>query len=258
MKISVAIITLNEEDNIGTAITSVAWADEIIVVDSGSTDRTVEIAEQHQAKVIHQDWLGFGKQKQIAAEACSNEWLLSLDADEEISPELRNEIESLAKSDLIADGYRIPRETTYMDRPIRHSGWYPDYQLRLFKKSKGRWKDMVVHESVEMADGSVIEKLSGNILHRSVNSVGEHYRMIGERYAPLGAEQMALDGRRTSPLKIMYSGPMAFIRSYLLKLGFLDGLPGFSIAMFAGIHAYLKHLIRYEQQKQEPHDKRVE
>ena len=250
MRISVAIITLNEEQNIGSALKSVSWADELVVVDSGSSDRTVEIAKELGARTIHQDWLGFGKQKQFAVDQCGHDWILSIDADETVTPELSKEIQSLISesNSAISDAYRIPRKTVYMGKEINHSGWYPDFQLRLFDKNKCRWKDMAVHESIEMEPGSKVGTLKSDLSHRSVNSVIEHYEMIGSRYAPLGAEQMLRDGRTTSSLTIAMTLPLTFIRSYFLKLGLLDGFPGFSIAVFAAYNAFLKHMIVYENQ----------
>lgn len=247
--ISAVIISYNEEKNIGDAIRSVEWADEILVVDSESIDETRSIASGLGAKVVVQKWLGFSAQKQFAVDSASNDLILSLDADERVSPGLREEIINLPDdSGPLADGYRIPRRSIYMDRPIRHGGWYPDRQLRLFDRRKGRWKNVRIHESVSMDEGSAIAELKGDILHYSVENAAHHHRMIGERYAPLGAEQMFADGKRTSPLKIAAAAPAAFLRSYVLKLGFLDGLPGFVIAKFAAHHAFLKHLRLWETQ----------
>jgi hypothetical protein len=147
----------------------------------------------------------------------------------------------------MAGGYKIPRLSYYLGRPIRHGGWYPDWQLRLFDRRKARWKEVLIHESVAV-EGRV-ERLSGEILHFSVDDAAQHHRMIGERYAPLAAAQMYQNGRRASAAAIMAAGPAAFIRSYFLKMGFLDGLPGFCIARFAAHHAFLKHLLLWEKQQ---------
>lgn len=251
MQISAVIITYNEAEKIASAIESVRWADEILVVDSESTDRTREIAESLGAKVITQKWLGFSKQKQLAVDEAQNNWVFSLDADEIVSEELKKEILSLKNSTKdLADGYKIPRLSFYLDRPVRHGGWYPDWQLRFFNRQKGRWKDVVIHESVEI--NGKIEKLKGDLLHYSVENARHHHQMIGERYAPLAAQQMFERGRRTSQLKIATVGLTTFLQTYFLKLGFLDGLAGFSIARFAAHHAFLKHLMLWElQQKNE-------
>ena len=249
MHISAVIITYNEEKNILGALESVSWADEIIVVDSNSTDGTREIAERQGAKVIVRDWPGFSEQKQFGVDASNHDWILSLDADERVSPELKVEIETLKKSGPTADGYRIPRLSFYMDREIRHSGWYPDRQLRLFDRRKGRWNGRRIHESVQMAPEARTADLNSNIHHFSVKSVTQHHQMIGERYAPLGARQMYESGRATSRFQVIMAGPIAFLRSYVLKMGFLDGFPGFCIARFAAYHAYLKHLLLLEMQE---------
>ena len=246
VKISAVIIAFNEEDKIADAINSVKWADEILLVDSESTDRTNEISGKLGAKVITQKWLGFSKQKQFAVDNAENDWIFSLDADEVVSEELRDEILKLKNSENLADGYKIPRLSFYLDRPIRHGGWYPDWQIRFFNRQQGKWKDVLIHESVEI-DGKV-EKLSGDILHYSVENMAHHHRMIGERYAPLAAEQMFLRGRKTSPLKIATAGLTAFLQTYILKAGFLDGFAGFCIARFAAHHAFLKHLLLWEKQ----------
>jgi glycosyltransferase involved in cell wall biosynthesis len=248
VKISAVIISYNEEKNIADAIRSVEWADEVLVVDSGSGDLTREIAADLGADVVVREWPGFAVQKQFAVDSAKNDWILSLDADERVSPELREEIVKRISDAPDADGYRIPRLSIYMGRPIRHGGWYPDKQLRLFDRRKGRWKNVRVHESVAMDDITRVRELGGDILHYSVENAAHHHRMIGERYAPLAAEQMFADGKRTSPLKIAAAGPAAFIRSYFLKAGFLDGLPGFVIARFAAHHAFLKHLLLWEMQ----------
>ena len=252
MKISAVIIACNEEAKIADAINSVKWADEILLVDSESTDRTREIAESLGAKIIVQKWLGFSKQKQFAVDSAAYDWIFSLDADEKVSAELQNEtltLKILAPAK-IADGYKIPRLSIYMNRSIKHSGWYPDSQLRFFNRTKGSWKDVLIHESVEMKSGSKIGKLHNDILHFSVENAAHHHRMIGERYAPLAARQMFERGRKTNPFKIASAPFTTFIQTYFLKLGFLDGFPGFCIAFFAAYHAYLKHLLLYEMQQQ--------
>lgn len=247
MKISACIITKDEENNIADAIGSVSWADEILVVDSGSRDKTTAIAESSGAKVISQDWLGFSKQKQFAAEKARYDWILSLDADERISEELRKEISLISTP--TADGYKIPRLSFYMNRPIRHGGWYPDWQIRLFNRKKARWKEAIVHESVEV--NGRIGKLSGDIHHFSVENAAYHHRLIGERYAPLSARQMFQNGRKTSTLKVATAGLSTFTKNYFLRLGFLDGFPGFCIARFAAHHSFLKHLLLWEMQNDE-------
>jgi glycosyltransferase involved in cell wall biosynthesis len=251
LKITATIITFNEADNIRAACESVAWADEVLVVDACSTDATREIAQGCGARVIERAWPGFAAQKQFAAEAAQHDWIFSLDADERVSEELRASIEELRHLDdaQLADGYRIARRSFYMGRWIRGGGWYPDHQLRLYRRSRGRWAGAYIHESVRLAEGARVGVLRGDILHYSVRDAAHHHRMIGERYAPLAARQMFEQGRRTSPLKIMVAGPMAFFRSFILKGGFRDGLAGFCIARFAAHHAFLKHVLLWEMQR---------
>jgi len=251
MKISATIIAFNEAANIRAACESVAWTDEVIVVDSGSTDETCQIAEACGARVIKRDWPGFAAQKQFAVDQAAHDWVLSLDADERVSPALRMEIERLRNSqdEQLADGYQIPRRSFYQGRWIKGGGWYPDLQLRFFRKSAGVWEPRMIHESVTMKTGARIEKLRGEIFHYSVRDAAHHHRMIGERYAPLAAEQMLAEGRRTSAIKIAVAAPSAFIRSFILKGGFRDGVAGLSIASFAAHHAFLKHVMLWEKQK---------
>jgi len=253
MKISATIITFNEEENIRAACDSLSWADEIIVVDSQSSDQTRQIALQCGARVITREWPGFAVQKQLAAEQASHQWVFSLDADERVSDQLQAAIKTLRKhpDHHLADGYRIPRRSFYQGRWIRGGGWYPDRQLRLFRKSLGHWEGKHIHESVKMNSGARVEELRGDILHYSVRDAAHHHRMIGERYAPLAARQMLEDGRRTSIVRIATAAPLAFMRSYFLKGGFRDGLAGLSIASFAAHHAFLKHLMLSEIQNKE-------
>ena len=258
MKVSATIITFNEESNIKAACESVAWADEILVVDSESTDATRSVAESSGARVITNPWPGFGAQKQFAVTEAKHEWIFSLDADERVSDELKQSIAALRnKSDSeLADGYEISRRTFYQQRWIRGGGWYPDRQLRLFRKSQGHWKQRHIHESVEMNPGTHVERLNGDLLHYTSQNAAHHHRMIGERYAPLAARQMYEEGRRTSVLGVASAGPAAFIRSLILKGGLRDGFAGFTIASFAAHHAFLKHLMLWEKQASNNTDKR--
>jgi glycosyltransferase involved in cell wall biosynthesis len=251
LKITATIITFNEADDIRAACESVHWANEILVVDSESTDGTREIAEDCGARVITRAWPGFAVQKQFAADEAKHEWIFSLDADERVSDELRHSIEDLlyTQEAELADAYRLARRSFYMGRWIRGGGWYPDYQLRLYNKSRGRWQGAYIHESVKMDAGTHIETLKGDLLHYTGRDAAYHHRMIGERYAPLAARQMFESGKRASPLRIAAAGPAAFIRSYILKGGFRDGFPGYLIARFAAHHAFLKNLMLWEMQK---------
>jgi glycosyltransferase involved in cell wall biosynthesis len=250
MKISATIITFNEESNIKAACESVAWADEIVVVDSNSTDATREIAESCGARVIVNAWPGFGAQKQFAVDHAQHDWIFSLDADERVSDQLRDSIAALGTKPEaeLADGYLISRRTFYQQRWIRGGGWYPDKQLRLFKRSQGRWKQRHIHESVSMDAAARVGQLAGDLLHYTSPNAAHNHREIGDRYAPLAAQQMFEAGRRTSVLGVASAAPAAFIRSFILKGGFRDGFAGFTIASFAAHHAFLKHLLLWEKQ----------
>ena len=255
MKISATIITFNEEANIKAACESLAWADEIVVVDSNSTDATRQIAEACGARVLVNPWPGFGAQKQFAVDQATHDWIFSLDADERVSDELRGSLAALRQKSDLADGYLIARRTFYQHRWIRGGGWYPDRQLRLFNRTKGHWKQRHIHESVEMNAGARVSELHGDLLHYTSPDAAHHHRMIGERYAPLAAQQMFEDGRRTSVLAVASAGPAAFVRSFILKGGFRDGFAGFTIASFAAHHAFLKHLMLWERQTTNHTDK---
>jgi glycosyl transferase family 2 len=254
MKITATIITLNEAGNIIDAIKSVAWADEILVIDSESSDATRELAANQGARVLVNPWPGFAKQKQFAVDAAANDWIFSLDADERVSEELKSSIRELRVKDAtqLADGYRVARRAFYMGRWIRGGGWYPDYQLRFFNRRQGHWGDRIIHESVAMNEGARVETLKGDLLHYSMSDPTHHRQMIDERYAPLGAAQMHRDGKRTSAMQIAFAGPLAFLRSFVLKGGFRDGRAGYTIACLAAHHASLKHsLLRALQSQNE-------
>jgi glycosyltransferase involved in cell wall biosynthesis len=244
MKISATIITFNEEHNIARAIKSLRFADEIVVVDSESTDRTVEIARELTDRVFVRPWPGYSAQKNFAAEQAANDWIFSIDADEEISEPLLREIERLKQGpDRGAAGFRMARLTFYLGRWIRHSGWYPDYKLRLYDRRRGRWEGEYVHEEL-VVEGST-EILNGDILHYTVRDAAEHHSRL-QRYTSLAAQQDHARGKQASIALIIFSPAAAFIRSYLLKLGFLDGVQGLIIARFAAHYAFLKTLKLWE------------
>ena len=251
MKISAVIITFNEERNIAKAVDSVSWADEVLVIDSHSADKTREIAESRGAKVIERDWPGFSEQKQFGVDAATNDWILSIDADEWVSGGLREEIQSVGKKGTELAGYRIPRLTIYMGREIRHGGWFPDRQLRFFNRNHCRWNGRIIHESVETDDISRIGRLSGILMHKGADSAAEHRTMIRDRYAPMSARQMLQDGVHASKLKATLAGAGTFLRTYFLRAGFLDGIPGIYIAYFASQNTFQKYLILWRLQNKD-------
>lgn len=249
MKISAVIITLNEEKNIARAMRSVNWADEIVVVDSGSTDRTKEIATELGARVVEQEWLGFGPQKQFAVEAATNDLIFSLDADEEVTEDLQKEIRAAMATGKMAEGYRVPRLAVYCGRKIRHGGWYPDRQLRLFDRRKGRWSNDVVHESFKMDADAYIAEFRSDLLHFTCDDIAEHAKMIQERYAPLSAQAMYDSGRKASMVKIATAPLFSFFRDYILRAGFLDGTQGLIIAGFGAYNVFLKNALLWQMNR---------
>jgi len=249
--ISAVIIAFNEAEKIENCIRSVSWADEVLVVDSYSTDETREIAIGLGAKVIQREWPGFAQQKQFATDAATFDLIFSIDADEVVTPELAKEISNLDTS--TADAFRMPRLSHYLGRPIRHGSWYPDPQIRLFDRTHCHWSNDAIHESVVVPSGRV-RNLKGELLHFSSEGILHHAKMIYERYAPLGAERLRQQGRKSTFGKILFSGLGTFLSGYILKLGFLDGIRGLLIATFAGYNTFLKFAIRYEQQVNEGED----
>jgi glycosyltransferase involved in cell wall biosynthesis len=238
MKISAAIITYNEERNIARAIESLRCCDEIVVVDSGSNDRTVELAENHGARVVETHWRGYAAQKNFASQACSHDWVLSIDADEALSESLEGEIWQLKKNGPQFDGYTMPRLAQYLGRWILHSGWYPDRKVRLFDRRKAKWEGDYVHESVHVH--GKIGHLETNLLHYTCSSLSEHLRTM-DRYTTLAAEQIVAQGKLVTKRNLAFDPAWTFFRTFVLQLGFLDGPEGLAIAYMAGIYTFLKY-----------------
>jgi len=237
-ELSVIIISRNEAANICDCIASVVWADEIIVVDSGSTDDTVSLARGVGARVYETaDWPGFGPQKNRVLGYVSKDWVFSLDADERVTPELRIEIEQ-AMHEARAEGYYVPRLSQFCGRFVRHSGWYPDYVLRLFKRGAGRFSDSLVHETVLLT--GVTATLTSPLLHYSYLTADDVERKV-EHYSTAAAQQMFQAGKRSSLMNAMLSGGWAFVRTYVIRLGVLDGSAGLSIARMNARTTYLKY-----------------
>ena len=238
MKISATIITFNEERNIARVIESLRCCDEILVLDSGSNDRTVEIAKKLGARVEEASWHGYAAQKNIAAQLASHDWILSLDADESLSEALEAEIWQIKKTGPRFDGFTVPRMAQYLGRWILHSGWYPDRKVRLFNKTKAKWVGEFVHESVTV-EGRV-GHLESNLLHFTCNSLSEHVRTM-DRYTTLDAQEIA-SRRNSIPLAwLLLDPPWTFLRTYVIKLGFLDGMEGLAIAYMAAFYNFVKY-----------------
>src|ERR1041384_7813772 len=238
MKITATIITLNEERNVARAIESLRCCDEILIVDSGSIDRTVELANNLGVRVVEAGWLGFAAQKNWAAEKAAHDWILSLDADEALSEALEAEIWNLKKTGPRHDAYTMPRLARYLGRWILHSGWYPDRKVRLYNRHKGKWIGEFVHESVHV-DGR-IGHLESNILHFTCDSLSEHLRTL-DRYTTLAAQEIASRKVKVSLSQLILDPAWTFFKTYFLQLGFLDGLEGATIAYMAAFYTFLKY-----------------
>jgi len=238
MKISAAIITFNEERNVARVIESLRCCDEILVLDSGSNDRTVEIATKLGARVVEASWHGYAAQKNIAAELAAHDWILALDADESLSEALEAEIWHIKKAGPKFNGYTMPRLAQYLGRWILHSGWYPDRKLRLFDRRKAKWVGQFVHESVTV-DGPV-GHLKSNLLHFTCDSLSQHLRTM-DRYTTLAAEEIVSRGKPITLSRLLLNPPWLFLRSYVLKLGFLDGVEGLAIAYMAALYNFVKY-----------------
>ena len=245
-RVSVIVITRNEARNISAALESVRWADDIVVVDSGSTDETVAIARRHTGRVVTHPWEGYGAQKNYAAGLAAHDWVLSLDADERVTPALTQEIRALLAAGPARQGYRIPRVTHYLGRWIRSTDWYPDRQLRLYDRRAGRWNDRRVHESVRV-DGAV-GRLEAEIEHHAYRDVSHHLRTI-DRYSTLAADQMRAEGRRVRCVELAAHPPLAFLRNYVARGGLRDGTPGLIVSILNSYYVFLKYAKRWEQQR---------
>ena len=238
MKITATIITQDEERNIVRVIESLRCCDEILILDSGSTDRTVELAQNLGARVIEAGWRGYAGQKNWAAEQATHDWILSLDADEALSEALEAEIWNLKKNGPEFDGYTMPRLARYLGRWIFHSGWYPDRKVRLYQRSKAKWVGDVVHESVRV-EGHV-GHLEANILHFTCESLSEHLRTL-DRYTTLAAQDLATRQVPIGLWRLIVDPPWTFIKTYFFQRGFQDGLEGLTIAYMAAFYTFLKY-----------------
>lgn len=245
-KLSVAIITLNEGYNIRRTLESVKWADEIVVVDSGSTDQTVAVCREYTDKVFHQDWLGYARQKNLAIDRTTGDWVLSLDADEPVEPALADEIRRIIASPASLDGYRIPRKTIFLGRWVKHGGWYPDYNLRLFRNGKGRFQERAVHEAIRV-EGTVGTTRHA-IEHHTYPDIVSYMSRIN-RYSSLAVDVMATKGIssfKASWVTVLLRPLLTFIHKYLFRLGFLDGKHGLVLNLFHSYYVFAKYAKAWE------------
>lgn len=243
MKISAVIITYNEARNIGRCLDSLSGlADEVVVLDSFSTDETEQICRSKGALFMQRAFAGFGRQKNLALDAATHDWVLSLDADEALGEALRASLFQLKSQPGLpsADAFSMNRLTNYCGQWIRHCGWYPDRKLRFFNRSKARWSEAEVHEKVELTTVSTTAHLRGDLLHYSYYTVEEHYTRA-RKYAHLGAKTALAQGKRAGWWKLAFSPLFKFLRNYILKLGFLDGRAGLTICWISALETYWKY-----------------
>lgn len=238
-KLSVIIITKNEAENIGPCLESVAWADEIIVVDSGSTDATVEICRKHGAQVYVHDWQGFGVQKNRALSHATHEWVFSIDADERVSAELCAAIKTALLKKDGCPAYRVSRLSSYCGRFMHHSGWYPDHIVRLFRRDTARFSDALVHESIEIQ--GKIGILQGELLHYSYKNLEQTLDKLNS-YSTAAAKVQQQRGKQANLATAVVHGLWSFLRTYFFRAGFLDGREGFMLAVLNAEHSYYRYL----------------
>jgi glycosyltransferase involved in cell wall biosynthesis len=253
-KLTVTIITLNEAANIGACVASVTWADEVLVVDSGSTDDTVDRARAAGATVVAADWPGYAAQKNVAAGHATHDWILSVDADERVTPALRDEIQAVLHTTPSAAGFRLPRVTWHLGRWVRTTDWYPDSQLRLYDRRRARWQPRRVHESVT-ADGPVLPLIE-ELQHFAYRDISHHHATM-DRYTSLAAADMFEAGRRARLTDLLLHPPAAFIRNYVLRRGCLDGVPGLVISTMNAHYVFLKFAKLWALERAQNHPTRV-
>ena len=247
-KLTVTVIARNESANLADALASVTWADEIVVVDAESTDDTVAIARRYTPHVEVRPWPGYSAQKNYAAGIASNDWILSLDADERVTSALAGEIQALLASEPARRGFRVPRVAHYLGRWIRGTDWYPDYQLRLYDRRVGEWNGRRVHESVRLT--SEPGQLRTDLQHFPYRDISHHLQTI-DRYTTLAADQMNDEGRTVGPAAIALHPPFAFFRNYVLKGGFRLGGAGLVISTLNSYYVFLKLAKAWERRSRQ-------
>jgi glycosyltransferase involved in cell wall biosynthesis len=249
MKITATIITLNEELHIVRAIESLRCCDEILVLDSGSADRTMELAEKLGARVLESPWRGYAGQKNWAAERATHDWILSLDADERVTPALASEIKALMAAQPTAAAFRVPRVTWHLGRWVRTTDWYPDYQTRLYDRRSAEWTGRYVHEAVTVRGAT--GQLRAELQHFAFRDIADHLETI-DRYTSYAARQMHEAGTRAGLLQIAGHPPLAFLRNYIAHGGIRDGTPGFIISALNAYYVLLKFAKLWELQQGSP------
>lgn len=244
MQLTVAVITKNEEDNIERCLAAVPFADEIVVVDCGSEDRTVEIAKKFTDRVVHHEWEGHVKQKQYAVDIAANDWILSVDADEQVSPALGKMIETLKADGPRHDAYTVNRKVFYLGRWINHSGWYPDRRIRLFDRRKAHWGGYDPHD--EVVCSGTVGRLDADLNHYSYRDLAHHLQVINN-YTTIMAERYWEKGRRATLLDLVFRPPFAFVKKYVFKAGFLDGAHGLLVCSLTAYYVFCKYAKLWEK-----------
>ena len=238
MKISTVIICYNSENTIRKTLNSLDWSDEIIVVDSFSTDSTPDICKEFDVTFFQKEWQGFGKQRRWGVEQTNNDWIFVIDSDEEISDELKSELLNIKNEGAKADVYAMSWKVYYMNRWIRHSGWYPNYKERLFNKRSASWNESNLHEKL-IYEGVAV-KLKGDLYHYTYKDIDDQLEKIN-RYTTIAAEGLYAKGIKASFIKSVFGSIWRFKKVYFLKLGFLDGLAGFTIAVMESYYVMLRY-----------------
>ena len=243
--VSVIVITRNEEKNIAECLQSVSWAGEIIVVDAKSTDRTVELAKGFTNKILVKEWLGFAAAKNLALDEAVNEWVLWLDADERVTPELAAEIQSLVQNSSVRyTGFEVARRAYFLGKWIKHCGWYPGYVTRLFRRTAGRFNESRVHERLELS-GS-IGRLRHDLLHYTDENL-YHYFLKFNRYTSLAAQDLAAENKQFTLYDVIVRPPFLFFKMYILRLGFLDGVHGLILSLVSAAYVFVKYAKVWEK-----------
>jgi len=243
--VSVVLITFNEERNVRAALESAKWADEIVVVDSLSTDNTASICREYTDQVYSEPWKGFARQKAQAVGLAKNDWVFVLDADERITEGLAEEIKGLVEAGPENDGYFCARRNHFGGKEIRHGGWYPDYSIRFFNRTKGSFGDRAVHEAVEI--NGTVGYLANPMLHYTYAGITD-YLVRMDKYSTLASEELVKAGRKAGITDLLVRPPFTFIKMYLLKQGFRDGMHGLAIAMLYSFYTFSKYAKLWEWQ----------
>jgi glycosyltransferase involved in cell wall biosynthesis len=246
--LSVVIIALNEERNLTDCLSSVGWADELIVVDSGSTDNTVSVAKSFTGNVFTVDWRGYGAARNFALARATSDWVFWLDADERVTPELAEEIQRVLRTDdRRISGYTVARRAFFLGRWIKHCGWYPSRVVRLFRREKGKFSETRVHEEL-IVDGET-GVLYHDLLHYTDPDL-QHYFNKFNRYTSLAAEDMKAAGRSFSMFDLLLRPPFLFVKMYILRAGFLDGIQGFILSISSSAYVFIKYAKLWELNKE--------